>query len=360
MRRTMLCLLLCTGVFAVTAPAWAGSHLWVIQEVFSNSDGTVQFVELYQPTSSCCEIVLDGKYVRSVTTTNQYDFPANLTGDTAFKSLLLATADFAALPGAPTPDYIIPDGFFSTGSDTIEYYVYHEVSFPAASSPALPLDGINSLHFDPSGVGTVAQNSPTNFADETGSVDASAPSQPPADLTYNDEAPTYFVGVAIPANTPNWTGGTPDSFSIDLPLVAGLIFDTGTGWITGTPMSAAPETVYTVTATNTLGSTNATIAITIELSSPDPAFIRSDSNQDGSVDIGDALGILGYLFQSQPISCTLALDSNDDGLANLADAIHLLAYLFSGGPEPSAPFGACGLDPTAGGSLDCVEHSACP
>ena len=29
----------------------AGSHLWVINELFSNADGTIQFVEMY----NCCE-----------------------------------------------------------------------------------------------------------------------------------------------------------------------------------------------------------------------------------------------------------------------------------------------------------------
>ena len=30
--------------------ARGGSHLWVINEVFSNADGTIQFVEMY----NCC------------------------------------------------------------------------------------------------------------------------------------------------------------------------------------------------------------------------------------------------------------------------------------------------------------------
>ena len=40
---------------------------------------------------------------------------------TSDKYLLLGTAAFAALPGAPAPDYIIVDNFFDTVEDTIWY-----------------------------------------------------------------------------------------------------------------------------------------------------------------------------------------------------------------------------------------------
>ncbi len=98
--------------------ARAGSHLWVINEVFSNSDGTIQFVEMY----NCCEpleIALAFKYVHSHTTLKQFPLPANLVEDTTDRYILLATAGFAALPGAPTPDHIIEDNFFDSDSITM-------------------------------------------------------------------------------------------------------------------------------------------------------------------------------------------------------------------------------------------------
>ncbi|MCH8137768.1 MAG: hypothetical protein IH926_02240, partial [Proteobacteria bacterium] len=86
-----------------------------------------------------------------------------------------ATADFAALPGAPAPDFIIPAGsvpFIGIGVDeTIKYCPacgYDTFSFLAG---ALPTDGINSLSFDLS----TSTNSPTNFAGDSGSVDAGDP-----------------------------------------------------------------------------------------------------------------------------------------------------------------------------------------
>jgi len=156
------------------APVLAGSHLWVINEVFSNADGTVQFVEMHVPTTASNEYRLSGKYVRSTATPNRYDFWTDLpAGSTSLAYLLLGTAGFAALPGAPTPDHIVPPGFFDTDADTVLWWTYGtgDMSF---SSGELPLDGIDSLDR----FGATAQNSPTNFAGESGSVDASASDVP--------------------------------------------------------------------------------------------------------------------------------------------------------------------------------------
>lgn len=76
-------------------------------------------------------------------------------------------------------------------------------------------------------------------------------------------------------------------------------------------------------------------------------FVRGDANQDGSVNLGDAVRILDALFGANPISCNDAGDTNDDGQLNIADAVFLLGYLFSSGDDPPAPFPAAGADPTA-------------
>jgi len=163
-------------VLGSAPPVLAGSHLWVINEVFSNADGTVQLVEMHVPSSASNEYRLGGKYVRSTTTTNQYDFWEDLPpGSTAYAYLLLGTPGFAALPGAPTPDHILPDGFLGNDADTLLYWTYGtgDLSF---SSGELPLDGVSSLDR----FGAIARNSPTNFAGESGSVDAGASDVPTA------------------------------------------------------------------------------------------------------------------------------------------------------------------------------------
>ena len=102
---------------------------------------------------------------------NSYDFPTDLPvfPGPAFGWVLIATADFAALPGAPTPDYVIPANFFDPAGDTITYNGAPDVAVLAPG--ALPTDGVQSLHRDiTSGVMTAGPNSPTNYARVTGSV----------------------------------------------------------------------------------------------------------------------------------------------------------------------------------------------
>ncbi len=167
-RRTIALGVMSVGLVGIAVPrAMAGSHSWRINEVFSNADGTIQFIELKECCGMNNEVFLSGKYVSSQTTGNIFNFPGNLpcSNCTANQHLLLATSAFAALPGAPAPDYIIPVGFFAVKGDTLDYYVYDAFTFGAGE---LPTDCINSLH-DGGGTG---RNSPTNFAGETASVDA--------------------------------------------------------------------------------------------------------------------------------------------------------------------------------------------
>ena len=162
--------LFCSAVLLFScATASAGSHNWWIHEIFSNADGTVQFIELKECCGTSSEILLLGKWILSDTTTAQFVFPANLTpGTTADKHLLLATTGFAALPGAPTPDHIIVDNFFDLNADILTYLLYMPPTLTFGTGQ-LPTDGVTSLNQDLS----TGVNSPTNFAGETGSVDAS-------------------------------------------------------------------------------------------------------------------------------------------------------------------------------------------
>ena len=86
-----------------------------------------------------------------------------MTPPTSNKFFLLATASFATLPGAPTPDAIIPAGnvpFFATEPEIrSSYSVYDSLTFGS-----VPTNGIVSLHRDL----TTGTNSPTNYAGHSG------------------------------------------------------------------------------------------------------------------------------------------------------------------------------------------------
>jgi hypothetical protein len=87
-------------------------------------------------------------------------------------------------------------------------------------------------------------------------------------------------------------------------------------------------------------------------------FRRGDSNADGSFDISDAVGILGYLFLgNEEPACLAAADLDDSGQIDISDPIRLLGWLFLGSEPPSPPR-ECGTDPD-GTKFDCRE-SPCP
>jgi hypothetical protein len=168
-------------------PAFAKSHTWRFTEVFSNADGTLQFIELRESLGLNDETLVPGHVISSTATGKTFTVPPpNLPATTANKRLLFATPAFAALwatlPGAPVPDYIFPAGsvpFFSLTSDTLTCTGWPNFTFTAGQ---LPTDGIRSLVCNLSSC-TSAQlvvevNSPTNYAGQTVSVDASP--TPPA------------------------------------------------------------------------------------------------------------------------------------------------------------------------------------
>ena len=175
------------------SPVRATGHTWDVNEVFSNFDGTIQFVELRNATTLAGETNLFNVPVTSNTRT--FRFPGNLPFDSTGQrasgrnaQLLLGTqryADLAALQGAPAPDYIIclptapagqctsPPFLFITG-DTITYSLYDSFSFTLGQ---LPTDGVNSR--SRSGATFVdGVNSPTNFSDVTGSLTMLPPGPP--------------------------------------------------------------------------------------------------------------------------------------------------------------------------------------
>lgn len=77
-------------------------------------------------------------------------------------------------------------------------------------------------------------------------------------------------------------------------------------------------------------------------------FIRGQASSDQSLDIGDAIFILDYLFGGGPTPfCLDAADANDSAAIDIGDPIFLLNYLFTGGAPPPPPFAEPGLDLTA-------------
>ncbi|MGE3165418.1 MAG: FG-GAP-like repeat-containing protein [Planctomycetota bacterium] len=90
-------------------------------------------------------------------------------------------------------------------------------------------------------------------------------------------------------------------------------------------------------------------------------FVRGDGNVDGGVNLADVIFHLNYFVGAQVSECLDAQDANDDGVVDLSDAVYLLAMLFTGGPAPLAPFPTCGVDQAGqtSGDLGCTNSGPC-
>ena len=86
---------------------------------------------------------------------------------------------------------------------------------------------------------------------------------------------------------------------------------------------------------------------------PAPFFLRGDVNWDEERDLSDGVVILDALFGDPTrLDCPDAADLNDDGELDISDAIGLFSYLFLGGFTPPPPCERVASDLTSD-SLNC-------
>ncbi len=67
-------------------------------------------------------------------------------------------------------------------------------------------------------------------------------------------------------------------------------------------------------------------------------YLCGDPSCDGTVNVGDAIYLVNWIFKGGAQPCVLdAADANCDGQQNIGDAVYLINYVFNGGPEPCCP-----------------------
>jgi len=148
--------------------ACASFHTFVVNEVYSNADGTVQYVELREAAGLSGQGFLVGHSLTSTSShtgvTKTFPFPNDLPSNTGLKKILIATQGFAAL-GLVTPDYVMPNGFLATDGATVNYAGVSSMSYGDSPLTPLPTDGVSALS-----PGGIVMNSPTNFAGTTATL----------------------------------------------------------------------------------------------------------------------------------------------------------------------------------------------
>ena len=127
-RRGLVLLVAAFAAPAFSPRAQAAFHLWNLNEIYSNSSGSLQFIEL-----SC---------------------------STANKKYLIGTAGIQAA-GAPAPDVIVPNGFLFAAGGFISFFGANSGAYTA-----IPTNGSLSRTW----TGGDAVNSPTNYAGQSGLI----------------------------------------------------------------------------------------------------------------------------------------------------------------------------------------------
>lgn len=158
---------------AIATPASAGSHLWRFSEFYSSPNRQIQFIEMQEIGGSNDETRIEFHWYATNTFNQNHSqvLGTPLPFGTAHKKFLVGSASYAALPGVPAPDYILPDGVIQPTGDTIVWWFYQTLTIPPNT---MPMDGTNSLRvIDPANPGlgfSTGLNSPTNYAGQTGTV----------------------------------------------------------------------------------------------------------------------------------------------------------------------------------------------
>jgi len=184
MAKKLILAALCLGLCGAANAAF---HLYQITKLYSNADGSVQFIELSALASG--QQFVSGHSIASTQggTTRTYNITTNLPGDTANRTLLIGTTGFAAL-GVVAPDYVVPNGFlFTTGG--VVNWAEGSNTFAYAS---LPTTGGLMLNRN----GTTSPNSAKNFSGATGSVPG-APAATPAASLENPQPGSYNSGIGL-------------------------------------------------------------------------------------------------------------------------------------------------------------------
>ena len=176
-------------LLAVAAPATsAGFESWTINEIYSNADGTLQYVVLREALAMNGMNKLAGRALTQTHAgvTKSFAFGLDLQSTlTANRHVLIATQAVAAI-GLVTPDYVMPDRFLATDGGTLGFANVDSLGYAA-----LPTDGVNALFANLS----TGPNIATNFAGQSASL-------PAGTVTvvefYNQALDHYFVSPLAP------------------------------------------------------------------------------------------------------------------------------------------------------------------
>lgn len=140
-----------------TAPT--AFHQWQIRELYTNLDGSVQFIELF--TGASGQQFTNSQVIQvteqATGTVHTFTFPSDTPNPTDNHAILIATSNISMF-GGPNPDFLF------AGASTIEFLGTNQGAIFYAG---LPTNGTSSLMIPGN---TTGPNTPQNYAGMVGSV----------------------------------------------------------------------------------------------------------------------------------------------------------------------------------------------
>jgi uncharacterized repeat protein (TIGR01451 family) len=160
-----------------------------------------------------------------------------------------------------------------------------------------------------SAIYTITATNPGGFTATTLTI--SLTQVAPSGLSYSPSNISGTVGTAI-ANVNPAVAGTVSSYAIDPALPPGLLFNTTTGEISGTPSAVSPSAMYTVTANNSGGFATTTVTLVVA-----PNYSSSFGGTSGTeLGVDGMPNLLRYAMGASSVSASVVkpvslLDANN-------------------------------------------------
>ncbi len=193
--------------------------------------------------------------------------PVTMTGNAVISILPLApaTVTYSTNPATYCAGVAITNNSPTTTSGGAPTSYSVSPALPAGLTLSTTTGVISGTPTTTTGVATATYTvtSTNSCGSATTGVSITISPAAPSALSYTTTLTSYCVNTLIANNTPSNSGGTPTSYSVSPALPAGLSFSTTTGVISGTPTAVTASATYTVTATNSCGSTTQALTIAI-------------------------------------------------------------------------------------------------
>lgn len=205
----------------------------------------------------------------TISTQRSYTITARNTGGTTTATISLGVISVTAPSGLTytTPNNYIVGNAISPLNPTVSGDAVTSYNISPLLPSGLSLNTITGVISGTPTNASTATNYTVTATNAAGSTSATisisvANATPPSSLSYTTPQ-TYKLGNPISNLIPTVSGGAVTSYSITPALPAGLVLNATTGIISGTPSASSPVTTYTITATNSGGSTTASIDVNV-------------------------------------------------------------------------------------------------